>query len=370
MKKYRNSILYFGAVMSGGAFLSFLFILKTDSFRQAVLIGYFYTVLFFVSFFLLRKYFLPKLKIFSYRQQWLLKTFIYSMLVCFIYLSGLIFQILILMPMETIEEIIKDQIWRGFLVLITMPFKTDLNEMIGSGGFRGMILSFFAMIVLIGAGSFIGSLIEFKWQENSQTRARQKAELTALHAQMEPHFLFNSLNTIASTIKTDPDQAENLILHLSDMFRYIFNNSGKDVTELRNEIDFTKKYIVLLKARYGTILQAEWQEQVHDTQRLVPVFLLQPLIENAIRHGWIDHKTGFKIWVSLSDQNLDLCITVRDNGRGIHPDILKRLPLAGHALDNISKRLALLYKKSKLLRIQSHINQGTELSILVPGGNR
>jgi LytS/YehU family sensor histidine kinase len=81
-----------------------------------------------------------------------------------------------------------------------------------------------------------------RWQQNRQQQAVDKAELTALKAQIEPHFLFNSLNTIASEIKNDPDNAEQLILKLSDILRYLFDNSSRELISIEEEISFLKKY--------------------------------------------------------------------------------------------------------------------------------
>jgi LytS/YehU family sensor histidine kinase len=205
-----------------------------------------------------------------------------------------------------------------------------------------------------------------RWQQNRQQQAIDKAELTALKAQIEPHFLFNSLNTIASEIKNDPDNAEQLILKLSDILRYLFDNASKETISLEEEISLGKKYTDLIKARFGDKVEIRWYNSLKYRLVEVPVLLLQPLVENSIRHGRGEQTDVLKITIDISEDEQGILCKVSDNGQGIDAQQLQKLPLAGHALANIDDRLQLIYRVPGLLKIHSEYGQGTTVSIFLP----
>jgi len=235
-----------------------------------------------------------------------------------------------------------------------------------SGEIRSMIFVFLAMIILIGIVSVIASFIELRWREMKQKQAIDRAELTALRAQIEPHFLFNSLNTIASLIKSDAQKAEDMLLNLSDILHYMFQNSGKEVIELQSEIVFTRKYLHLMQERFGKRLKIQWSENITSCDLKVPVFIVQPIIENAIRHGWPENKDQLKIQVNLIEYEKLIEVKISDDGIGIHPQILSLLPKPNHALGNISERLNLLFKRKNLMQISSKFGEGTSVEIKIP----
>jgi len=222
------------------------------------------------------------------------------------------------------------------------------------------------VIILIGLVSLIGSYVEMRWQQNRQQQAIDKAELTALKAQIEPHFLFNSLNTIASEIKNDPDNAEQLILKLSDILRYLFDNSSREMIKIEEEINFLKKYAAMIQARFGEKIKIRWHNSLQNGNTKVPVLLMQPLVENSIKHGWKENANSLTVNISIEENDQGLIVTVKDNGQGIEPNILKKIPSPGHALANINERLQLNYKIANLLKIESEYGQGTTVSILLP----
>jgi LytS/YehU family sensor histidine kinase len=315
---------------------------------------------------LVQKFVINKITTFSSAQQWLLKTFTYTIAISFTYLAGLIFQTLLFYPYETLQEILTDKIWQGLIAFISSPLRLELPTHIISGEVRSMIFIFFAMIILIGIISVIASFIELRWREMKQKQAIDKAELTALRAQIEPHFLFNSLNTIASLIKSDAQKAEDLLINLSDIMHYMFQNSGREVIELQSEILFTKKYVNLMQERFEKRLKIRWSEHIDSYDLKVLVFMLQPIIENTIRHGWHETKKQLKIEVDLFEFEKHIQVKISDDGIGIHPQVLRQLPKPDHALGNISERLNLLFKKKNLMQISSIFNKGTTVEIKIP----
>ena len=196
---------------------------------------------------------------------------------------------------------------------------------------------------------------------------RERAELLALKSQIEPHFLFNSLNTIASLIGRDAQKSEQLLLQLSEIMQYMSLNARKTCIGIQEEISFSKKYCTLLVARFEGLLEIQWDEKITRNDVQVPVLIIQPLIENSVRHGWTEReKTRFQIDIDIHDDGDQIRIVVSDNGRGIPARILQKLPVPDHALANIAERLELIYKKNGLLKVHSIQNEGTSTYITIP----
>jgi len=366
IKKRINVILPLVAIIILGGFLSFLFLTKTDSTKDALLIGYFYAFIFVLILAIVQKTVITKLNVFSLAQQWTLRSFVYAISICAAYLAGLLFQSALLKPDVTLTEFIGDKFWTSFVSFISSPLDLEIANTLFQEEYRIALIPFFAVIILIGLVSLLGSYVEMRWQHSRQQQAIDKAELTALKAQIEPHFLFNSLNTIASEIKNDADNAEDLIIKLSDILRYLFDNSSKELIRIGEEIGFLKKYTDLIEARFGKNIQIRWHNSLKTDQLEIPVLLFQPLVENSIKHAWNDNGNNLMIQIDVEENEQEIIFTVKDNGQGIDSNRLKNIPLKGHALANIEERLHLTYNKSNLLKIESEYGRGTAVSISFP----
>ncbi len=362
----RKNLFKLGTVVIVGALLSLVYLISKTPPGQALLIGYFNVITFALTLWPLQKLLLSKLSVFTTGQQWILKTFIYTILACFAFLIGLLFQYFILTPFSAVEPMITDKLWNGLFLFLAKPMRPDISAVMRTDEFRTVIIPFFALMFLFGLGGLLGSYIEIKWQGDKHTRIAQKAQLTALQAQMEPHFLFNTLNTIAAAIRSDPQQAENLVLKLSDLFRYIFENSGKETTELEQEIAFAREYAELLKARYGDLLQLQWQQNLRSLKQKVPVFLIQPILENSIRHGWSADRKYLAISIDIREDDQNIVIEVKDDGVGMKPDLSNQVSKGRNALGNIAERLQLLYKNLGRLDIISEVSTGTRVCLIIP----
>jgi signal transduction histidine kinase len=191
-----------------------------------------------------------------------------------------------------------------------------------------------------------------------------QAELRALRAQMNPHFLMNSLSVIHHLVRTNPEQARGLILDLSDVLNHTFK--AGDFVSLAQEIEQTKAYLALEQARYTTRLSVVWKIPEHlDLNRLVPTLTLQPLVENAVRHGIAPQPEGGTVTIILLEEQQTLTIRVIDNGVGFQP--LKTRDDETHiGLHNISERLRLLYGANYGLQIDSKPAQGTTATLRLP----
>jgi signal transduction histidine kinase len=370
-KKYNIPHLYIGLVLIIviGIFLSFVYLAQANSAARALLIGFFNATLLVLVLAGVQKFFISRLQVFSPVQQWTIRTFIYLISLSAVYITGLLFKAAILAPDLSWQSLIGERLWSGFVTFISSPLDLEFADTSTKEEFRALLIPFFAVIILIGLVSLTGSYIAMRWQQNKQHLMQERAELTALRTQIEPHFLFNSLNTIASQISTDPKKAEALILMLSDILRHIFETSSKEMIGLEEEIAFLKKYCSLMLARFDTRLQIDWQINCSDRQVKIPALLLQPLIENALRHGWKKNDETLRIKITIGNKDGFLSMTVSDNGQGIEAKRLKQLPLAGHALANINARLQLLYNKKDLIQFISDPLNGTDVTINIPVRN-
>jgi two-component system, LytTR family, sensor kinase len=186
-------------------------------------------------------------------------------------------------------------------------------------------------------------------------RAVASAELQALQAQIEPHFIFNCLNTIASFIRTDPDRARELVLAFADYCRWTLADPGEFVT-LATELSHVRSYLDLEEARFGDRLDARIDADSGALKVRMPPFLVQPLVENAVKHGITERPLQVVVRARLRDRRLR--ITVRDNGRGIARDLIDRVlepgvgsgDGAGLGLSQVHRRLATFYGEGVRLR--------------------
>ncbi|MFB6099360.1 MAG: sensor histidine kinase, partial [Salinibacter sp.] len=146
----------------------------------------------------------------------------------------------------------------------------------------------------------------------------REQELAALKAQVNPHFLFNTLNSISATLRRNPEQAREMIAKLSRMMRYALDGSTEDLVPLREEIDFTRRYLDLERHRFSDRLEAEVDVQTDDDtlDTPVPPMVLQPLVENALRHGIAPSESGGAVRVSVTSENDRVHVRVEDTGVG------------------------------------------------------
>lgn len=198
------------------------------------------------------------------------------------------------------------------------------------------------------------------------------ARLDALRAQINPHFLFNTLNTIASKARTDPEQARGLLLRLSDFFRYAIRQDGH-FADFAQEYFFVRTYLALEQARYGDRLTARFDIDPQVLTAQVPVLTIQPLVENAVKHGLAEKVDGGTVTLKARVDPLTrtTAIQVRDDGvgmsTGLTSDVLAgAAPSGGIGLRNINERLASLFGDRYTLDVRSTEGSGTAVDLRIP----
>ncbi|MCK3686192.1 histidine kinase [Maribellus sp. YY47] len=167
---------------------------------------------------------------------------------------------------------------------------------------------------------------------------KNQAELNALHSRINPHFLYNSLNSIASLAHIDADKTENMATGLSELFRYSINKENKTFVTVAEELEMVKKYLEIEKTRFGDKLVYEIDADESTREKQIPKFLIQPLVENAVKHGLSKIKAMGKITVEVRQLEKDLSISIFDNG----PDFPAE-PVSGYGLQNLHDKLDIIY---------------------------
>jgi len=214
-----------------------------------------------------------------------------------------------------------------------------------------------------GLAQLLSTQLELS-QLEIQKKLRRKAEIMALQSQINPHFLFNALSTISMFCREKPERARELLLELSNYFRNTLKNE-KDMVSLYEEMNHIHAYLELEKARFGDKLQVE-EEIPEGIVCMVPTLLVQPLVENAIRHGNMKEGQPSKINIQAVTMEKETCITITDNGVGISDEIIVRLynNSMGEAvgLSNVHRRLQSIYGKEYGLRFH---NKAGENSVII-----
>ncbi|MBC7925375.1 MAG: histidine kinase [Bryobacteraceae bacterium] len=199
----------------------------------------------------------------------------------------------------------------------------------------------------------------------SQQRLLNEAKLAALMRQINPHFLFNTLNSVSSLIRTDPEQARNVIYKLSNILRRLLRNP-ENFHPLRDELQFIDDYMAIELVRFGDKL--EWTKQIDpDTlDRLIPSMVLQPLVENSIKHGLSSKVEGGKINLRSRLEHGRLHLFIEDDGVGIPESRLNTLFELGIGISNVNERLKVLFGAEYKMSIDSRPGHGTQTEIEIP----
>jgi two-component system LytT family sensor kinase len=200
--------------------------------------------------------------------------------------------------------------------------------------------------------------------EAQQLRLNE-ARLAALTSQINPHFLFNTLNSVSSLIRSNPDQARSVVYRLSSILRRLLRKTD-NLTPLREELAFIDNYMTIEMVRFGEKLRFVKEIEPETLDRMVPSMMLQPIIENSIRHGLSSKVDGGMIRVRswLADGKLQL--VVEDDGIGIPEARLATLFEQGIGVSNVNERLKVLFGQDYRMWIDSKPGEGTRTGIEIP----
>lgn len=233
----------------------------------------------------------------------------------------------------------------------------------------GMLWSWLVYCLIWGARQIYGYYAHYLASElrlERMERSFSEARLNALRMQLDPHFLFNALNTISAQVERDPRLARSMIEHLGDLLRLSLEARDKQEIPLIEELAFLEHYLAIQKIRFGDSLRVETEIAPEVKYALVPSLIIQPLVENAIRHG-ISHRASggtVRVEAQVCDQTLEIRIT--DDGAGLPPGWTLEAS-SGLGLSVTRERIAGLHPNgSSLLTVARRATGGTEVEIVLP----
>jgi two-component system, LytTR family, sensor kinase len=226
-------------------------------------------------------------------------------------------------------------------------------------------------------------MLERRTRETLLRQQLTEAELRSLHTQINPHFLFNSLNTIADLIVTSPERAETMTLRLAKVFRHVLAQSARPLTSVREEIEFVRTYLHIEEARFSDRLHVEIEVSPEVAADQIPALIVQPIVENALKHGLAPKPGPGRLWISVRAQGSQICLQVEDDGMGPGSRALPKSTLPksngshrgtaspgrkhdGVGLTNVAERLKTLYWDRASLSFEPRAAGGSCVTLLLP----
>jgi signal transduction histidine kinase len=197
-----------------------------------------------------------------------------------------------------------------------------------------------------------------------QTRLAE-AQLQALQRQLHPHFLFNTLHTISALMHRDTEAADAMLARLSDLLRLTLDRVGTQQVSLKDELDFLQKYLDIERTRFGDRLQVSMDIEPDTLDASVPNLVLQPLVENALRHGIGPRIAGGRVEIVARREGDELRMVVRDNGAGLSTDAMNAFN-TGVGVSNTRSRLEHLYGGRHRFDFQTPEGGGLAVTIAIP----
>jgi signal transduction histidine kinase len=222
-----------------------------------------------------------------------------------------------------------------------------------------------AMLCVVGFNQHFWRIFLMKGRQVALEELAVSAQLAALRAQINPHFLFNSLNSIAQLIHSDPSKAEACVERLGEIYRYLLHRAHSDFAPLADELRVVEAYLEIERARFGENLEVESRIDERARALLLPSLILQPLVENAVKHGISPKLGGGRVTIEARLDDGDLRLAVSDTGVGVTErggSVFER----GVGLRNVRERLIHLYGDDYAPQLRSDPHRGTTVSLRIP----
>jgi two-component system, LytTR family, sensor kinase len=254
--------------------------------------------------------------------------------------------------------------------IVVVPLETD-GAIVGT--LAGLTTSTAGPVLLRASAEvarYVSSQLELAELDESRARLN-RAEVRALRAQISPHFVYNALTTIASFIRTDPVRARELLIEFADFTRYSFRTAG-EYTTLQDELTNIERYVRLEKARFGNRLNIKLQIAPEVLSVVLPFLALQPLVENAVRHGLGGKPNGGTITITAENAGAECVIIVEDDGIGmdparLHEDLDDAHQSGAHVgLGNVDDRMRSTFGDDFGLVVDTAPGEGMKITLRVP----
>ncbi|MGF6916536.1 sensor histidine kinase [Paraburkholderia sp. 40] len=261
--------------------------------------------------------------------------------------------------------------------LVAVPVgDVELFELSARHGMRRRALLSGELDILRQAGYVVGRRLEALERERERIETAQReasllhqvveAELRTLRAQINPHFLFNSLNTIAAMVHQAPEIAETMTLRLASIFRHVLHQSAQSFVPLHEETAFLKAYLEIEQIRFGQRLRVDFHIADQTADCPIPSLILQPLVENAIKHGFAPKLGECQLVVSAERVGAELILSVADNGGGTRIASANDASNEGVGMRNVRDRLKAAYGSHARFTFNSEPRRGSRATVTIP----
>lgn len=244
-------------------------------------------------------------------------------------------------------------------ILVTAHLKLVLGDLFSVTWYALLVIALVAFSAALIGSSFTYMQM-FHQRMREAEAAAYEAKLRALRAQINPHFLFNAFNSIAALIRTRPEEAETVLEDLADLYRYTLRASKQEVSTLRDEVEAARLYLAIGKARFRRRLTVDIDLPENLLDIRVPSMILQPLVENAVKHGVAQSEGACTIALTAQCENETLRLRVTDTGPGFDQTDPGAVGPEGTGLPNVRERLHLSYGEDARMEI---LAQGVELQL-------
>jgi signal transduction histidine kinase len=272
-------------------------------------------------------------------------------------LAGVVISVVVYLTLAAARDLMFESV-----AIRRRPFRPRLE--IAAFRFVPQLLVYFAVLA---AGFAREYFLRGRQQEAHAARLEAQlavARLDALRAQMNPHFLFNTLNAVSAMVEKNPSGVRKMIARLSELLRHTTDTRAADLIPLREELDFLGRYVEIMEVRFQGRLRIERKVDPETLDALVPNLILQPIVENAFEHGASRASDEGKVLITTGRRDESLVLTVRDNGPGVVDE-----SQAGVGLANTRARLGQLYGEAGTLTLVRSEEGGTVAEITLPFRN-
>lgn len=248
------------------------------------------------------------------------------------------------------------------------PTPTAVLGAVGALLIRTFHLHLFLVAAVMGVGHALESSRRLRARELQASRLRSRlseAQLSMLRMQLQPHFLFNTLHSISSLMDEDVDRARDMVASLSDLLRHSLDGVADAEVPLERELRTAERYLAIEAIRFQDRLSVEWDVEAEALTTLVPTMVLQPLIENAVRHGIAERPGAGRLGISASVTRDELTVVIEDDGAGLAawPDSSDSM---GVGLRNTRDRLRQLHGEAASLELSPLEPRGTRARLVLP----
>lgn len=251
-------------------------------------------------------------------------------------------------------------------LLDVKAYSKPLSQVFNENFFFNLPNGFLCYVTILLAGTYYRHYEEEELKISRLKAEVTQAQLQALKMQLQPHFLFNTLNSISDLLDEDVEAAELMLARLGNFLRLTLDNSGAEEVTLQEELEFLRCYLEIERVRFPDRLTVQIETSPETYEALVPNFILQPIVENAIKHGFMANAGHGRIEIHSRRENDWLCLEVKDDGQGLQDNGTDKKPKRGLGFKLTRERLERLYGTQQSFSLSNAPEGGLQVRLEIP----